>query len=137
MPPILPLVSALFLVAAPAVWAQSAAAVTTPVATTRVLAIAHITKESAAAGPSAFRSIMPSEVKATVDLYLAGKKWYVRQDGQGVVFLLNATSTEQAESFLQDLPLVRAHRLAFDFMPLGPLSPLRYLTGEAPSGDTH
>jgi len=57
----------------------------------------------------------------------------VRQDGKGVVFLLNATSVEEATAMLSNLPLVKAKRMEFDLMPLGPLSPLRYLMGDATS----
>ena len=105
------------------------------VPTTKVLAIGRITT-AAPIDPEARRAIMPNEVKATVTLYLAGKldQWFVRQDGKGVVFLLNATSTEEATAMLSKLPLVQAHRMEFDLMPLGPLSPLRYLMGEGPSG---
>src|SRR5207245_10110705 len=82
--------------------------------------------------PEARRAIMPNEVKATVNLYLAGKldQWFVLQDGKGVVFLLTASSTEEASAILSKLPLVQAHRMEFDLMPLGPLSPLRFAMGE-------
>jgi len=97
-----------------------------------VLAIGRITA-GAPADPEARRAIMPAEVRDTVDLYLAGKldQWFVRQDGKGVVFLLNASSEAEAREMLSKLPLVRAGRMEFDLMPLGPLSPLRYLMGEA------
>ncbi len=82
---------------------------------------------------------MPSEVKATVALYLEGKldQWFVRQDGNGVVFLLNATSVADAQALLSRLPLVKARQLEFDLMPLGPLSPLRYLIGDNSSAAAH
>jgi hypothetical protein len=102
------------------------------VPTTKVLAIGRISA-AAPADPEARRAIMPIEVRDTVDLYLAGKldQWFVRQDGKGVVFLLNASSEAEAREMLSKLPLVRAGRMEFDLMPLGPLSPLRYLMGEA------
>lgn len=104
------------------------------VPTTKVLAIGRITA-GAPADPEARRAIMPAEVRDTVDLYLAGKldQWFVRQDGKGVVFLLNATSEDEAREMLSKLPLVQAKRMEFDLMPLGPLSPLRYLLG-GPAG---
>jgi hypothetical protein len=49
-----------------------------------------------------------------------------------VVFLLNASSEDQAKQILSKLPLVQAGRMEFDLMPLGPLSPLRYLLGGTP-----
>jgi hypothetical protein len=109
------------------------APITTPVPTTRVLAIGTVVGERNAA----LRDTMPSEVRDTVSLYLDGKldQWFVRQDGKGVVFLLNATSVEDAQAMLSKLPLVQAKRMEFQLMPLGPLSPLRYLMG-APGGAT-
>jgi hypothetical protein len=105
--------------------------ITTPVPTTRVLAIGHIVPGP---DPQAMRAIMPNEVKDTVALYLDGKldQWFVRQDGKGVVFLLNATSEDEAREMLSKLPLVQAGRMQFDLMALGPLSPLRYLMGGTP-----
>jgi hypothetical protein len=106
--------------------------ITTPVPTTKVLAIGHVMPGP---DPQAMRAIMPNEVHDTVQLYLDGKldQWFVRQDGKGVVFLLNATSEDEARAMLSKLPLVQAKRLEFDLMPLGPLSPLRYLMG-GPAG---
>jgi hypothetical protein len=95
------------------------------VPTTKVLAIGHLTKPRDAA----MREIMPNEVTETVKLYLGGKidQWFVRQDGNGVVFLMNVTSVEEAHALLEKLPLGVAGRMDFDLMPLGPLSPLQYL----------
>ena len=103
------------------------------VPTTKVLAIGHIVTAVAPADMAARRAIMPDEVRDTVNLYLAGKldQWFVRQDGKGVVFLLNASSEAEAREMLSKLPLVRAGRMEFDLMALGPLSPLRYLMGDA------
>jgi hypothetical protein len=112
--------------------AQAAPAMA-PVPTTKVLAIGHIT--GGAPDPQAMRAIMPNEVRDTVNLYLAGKldQWFVRQDTNGVVFLLNATSVADATEMLSKLPLVKAKRMEFDLIPLGPLSPLRYLLGDPAS----
>jgi hypothetical protein len=97
-----------------------------PVPTTHVLAIGSIVGDA----DPARQGIMPAEVKATVGLYLAGKidQWWVRKDGKGVVFLLNAASAEDGEALLAPLPLVKGGRLKFDLMPLGPLRPLQFLT---------
>lgn len=75
---------------------------------------------------------MPSEVKDTVGLYLSGKldQWYVNQEDSGVVFILNATSKDEAEGILADLPLVEGGFLEFELIPLGPLKPLQFLTDE-------
>jgi hypothetical protein len=122
----------LALLASVTAFAQAAPANAAAVPTTKVLAIGRITA-GAPADPEARRAIMPAEVRDTVDLYLAGKldQWFVRQDGKGVVFLLNASSEAEAREMLSRLPLVRAGRMEFDLIALGPLSPLRYLMGDA------
>jgi hypothetical protein len=102
------------------------AATAASVPTTKILAIGRV---RAPLTPEQRRTIMPREVPATVRLYLAGKidQWYVRQDGKGVVFLLNVTSVDEAHSLLEKLPLGQAKLMEFDLMPLGPLNPLRVL----------
>jgi hypothetical protein len=44
------------------------------------------------------KPILPSEVRETVQLYLAGKldQWFVKQDQTGVVFILNVTDPKEA-----------------------------------------
>ena len=96
------------------------------VPTTRILAIGSLD------GPiteDQRKGIMSHEVPDTVKLYLAGKidQWYVRKDGKGVVFLLNVSSTDEAKAMLDQLPLGQAKLMHFDFIPLGPLSPLGLL----------
>jgi hypothetical protein len=106
------------------------------VPTTKVLAIGRLV---APLTPEQRREILPKEVPDTVRLYLSGKidQWYVRQDGKGVVFLLNVTSVEEAHTLLEQLPLGQAKLMEFDLMPLGPLSPLRILLGDSPSPSNH
>jgi hypothetical protein len=83
--------------------------------------------------PDADRSqrpkVRPGEVRATVQLYLDGKiqQWYARSDGKGVVFILNCTSVAEAKALTDTLPLSKNHLADFEFMPLGPLTPLRFL----------
>ncbi len=99
--------------------------------TTKVLAVGHIVGTP----NDAMRQTMPAEVRDTVNLYLAGKldQWFARKDMNGVVFLLNATSVEEAREILSKLPLVESKQMEFDLIPLGPLSPLRYLLQEPKS----
>lgn len=107
------------------------------VPTTKILAIGHLV---APLTPEQRRGILPKEVPDTVRLYLSGKidQWYVRQDGKGVVFLLNVTSVEEAHTLLEELPLGQAKLMEFDLMPLGPLSPLRILLGDStPAANQH
>lgn len=101
---------------------------TTPI--TKVLAIGHFV--SPPSGES-FSSTMQSEVRDTVRLYLAGKidQWYVRKDQNGVVFILNTASVDDAKTLLDSLPLGKARLMQFDLIPLGPLSPLGLLLGES------
>ena len=100
-----------------------------PVPTTRLLAIGSVT---APITPEERATIMPKEVRGTVNLYLQGKidQWWFRTDGKGVVFLLNVTSVDEAHDMLEQLPLGVAKRMTFEFIPLGPLYPLRLLAGD-------
>jgi muconolactone delta-isomerase len=73
--------------------------------------------------------VMQQEVRETVRLYLAGKieQWYTRKDQNGVVFILNVASVEEAHALLEKLPLGQNKFMEFDLIPLGPLSPLNIL----------
>ena len=73
--------------------------------------------------------VMQKEVRDTVRLYLSGKldQWFTRRDQNGVVFILNVTSVEEARTLLDKLPLGEAKFMDFDLIPLGPLSPLGLL----------
>ena len=73
--------------------------------------------------------VMPNEVRDTVALYLDGKieQWYARGDGKGVVFILNCNTVAEAKAMLEKLPLVMGNLASFEYMPLGPLTPLRML----------
>lgn len=80
---------------------------------------------------TAARSILPNEVRKTVQLYLGGKidQWFSLADRTGVVFLLNVTDPKEATAMLEALPLGQAHLMHFDLLPLAPLAPLRQLSG--------
>ena len=77
----------------------------------------------------AFEFLIHHEVHDTVNAYLAGQidQWYFRTDGQGVVFLVNASTPDEAKHILEQFPLGQAGLMGFDYIPLGPLSPLRIL----------
>ena len=79
-------------------------------------------------------AIMPAEIRATVQLYLAGKirDWYAREDGRGVVFLLNTRDVAEAQSIMESLPLAKENMLDHEYIPVGPLLPLRLLMGNQP-----
>lgn len=76
--------------------------------------------------------IMPDEVRATVKLYLDGKiqQWYARSDGRGVMFILNVADTAAAKALMDDLPLSKANFANYEYIGLGPLTPLRYLLAQ-------
>jgi hypothetical protein len=97
-----------------------------PVPTTKILAISHFIKPMT---PDDRAKIMPHEVHDTVNAYLAGKidQWYFQNNGNGVVFIVNASTPEEAKNILEDFPLGQAGLMGFDYIPLGPLSPLRII----------
>lgn len=74
-------------------------------------------------------AFMPAEIRATVQLYLAGKirEWYTREDGTGAIFLLNARDVAEASSIMESLPLAKEHILDHEYIPIGPLKPLGLL----------
>ena len=45
------------------------------------------------------------------------------------MFILNVTDLAAAHEMLEKLPLGQAHLMSFELIPLGPLAPLRRLTG--------
>lgn len=106
--------------------AQTGADPLLSVPTTKVLAIGSLNTPLT---DEQRKGVMSHEVPDTVKLYLAGKidQWYVRKDGKGVVFLLNVSSADEAKAMLDQLPLGKAKLMHFDFLPLGPLSPLGLL----------
>jgi hypothetical protein len=100
------------------------------VPTTKLLAIGSLTPKANAA---VLKPILPSEVRETVQLYLAGKldQWFVKQDESGVVFILNVTDPKEAQELLEKLPLGRAGLMEFQLIPLGPLRPLGMLLSKS------
>jgi hypothetical protein len=75
--------------------------------------------------------VMPSEVRATVRLYLDGKirEWYSRGDGKGVIFLVEARTEDEARAVMETLPLAKEQLMDHQYIPVGPLMPLRMLVG--------
>ncbi|MBT6036315.1 MAG: hypothetical protein HOJ34_10830 [Kordiimonadaceae bacterium] len=76
--------------------------------------------------PENFGEVMQEEVRETVKLYLGGKisQWFFRGDGGGVVFILNATSIEEAKTAISALPLGQRGMVTADYIPLQPMAPL-------------
>src|SRR5437764_1009732 len=76
-------------------------------------------------------AVIPDEIQATVRLYLDGKirEWYSRGDGKGIVFLLDAKTEDEARAIMETLPLAKEKLLDSQYIPVGPLMPLRALLG--------
>src|SRR5215831_3338292 len=76
-------------------------------------------------------AVIPDEIRATVKLYLDGKirEWYSRSDGKGVIFLVDTKTEEEARALMEALPLAKEHLMDHEFIPVGPLMPLRALLG--------
>jgi hypothetical protein len=80
-------------------------------------------------------AVMPAEIRATVQLYIDGKirEWYSREDGKGGVFLLNTSDVAEARRIMESLPLAKEHMLDHEYIPVGPLMPLRLLMRNEPA----
>jgi hypothetical protein len=76
-------------------------------------------------------AVIPSEIRATVKLYLDGKirQWYSRGDGKGVIFLVDAKTEDEARAVMETLPLAKEQLMDHEYIPVGPLMPLRALMG--------
>jgi len=102
------------------------------VPTTRILAMGHLTPGTSRAD---IAPVMKDEVPATLQLYLDGKidQWYFRTDVNGVVFIMNCSTVEEAHTILEKLPLGQHKMMEFELIPLGPLAPLGSLLRAAPA----
>ena len=81
-----------------------------------------------------FQQVMdaiPAEIRATVKLYLDGKirQWYSRGDGKGVILLVDAKTEDEARAIMETLPLAKEQLMDHQYIPVGPLMPLRALIG--------
>ena len=79
--------------------------------------------------PQQILAVIPEEVRATVKLYLGGKirEWYSRGDGKGVIFLVDAKTEDEARAIMETLPLAKEQLTDNQYIPVGPLMPLRVL----------
>jgi hypothetical protein len=82
---------------------------------------------------SQIMDVIPAEIRATVKLYLDGKirEWYSRGDGKGVIFLVDAKTEDEARAIMETLPLAKERLMDHEYIPVGPLMPLRALMGSA------
>ena len=79
--------------------------------------------------PQEIMAVIPAEIRATVKLYLDGKirQWYSRGDGKGVIFLVDAKTEDEARAIMETLPLAKEQLMDHEYIPVGPLMPLRAL----------
>ena len=134
---IIPFLSAMLPVAAVAQSQSGGASGVPSVAipkTTEVLVI-QTAKQGVTA--SQIMDVIPAEIRATVKLYLDGKirEWYSRGDGKGVVFLVEAKSEDEARAIMETLPLAKENLMDHQYVPVGPLMPLRALVGPGAQGN--
>src|SRR5947199_2515721 len=75
-------------------------------------------------------AVIPDEIQATVKLYVDGKirEWYSRGNGKGVIFLLDVNTEDEARAIMERLPLAKEQLMDSEYIPVGPLMPLRALT---------
>ena len=73
--------------------------------------------------------VMPAEIRATLELYLNGRisQWFSRGDGRGVLFLLDAKDVDEAQALMEGLLLHKENLVDYEYIPIGPLMPLRFL----------
>jgi hypothetical protein len=74
-------------------------------------------------------TVMPAEIRQTVQLYLNGKirEWYSRGDGRGVVLLLDIRDVAEAQTIMEGLPLAKQNLMDHEYIAVGPLLPLGLL----------
>jgi hypothetical protein len=85
--------------------------------------------------PQQIMTIMPAEIRATVKLYFDGKiqQWYSRGDGRGVVVMVDAKTEDEARAIMETLPLAKEQLMDHQYIPVGPLMPLKALMGGGPA----
>src|ERR1700751_1374017 len=105
------------------------------VAIPKTIGVMVIQTAKQAVTPQQIIAVMPSEIRATVKLYFDGKirQWYSRGDGKGVVFLVDAKTEDEARAVMETLPLAKEQLMDHQYIPVGPLMPLRALMLVDPS----
>jgi hypothetical protein len=114
--------------------AQTAAA---PVPPTPVTDVMVMLSRKPTVKTEQLMKVLPEEARETMLLYLDGKieNWYSRADGKGVVFFLRCKTVEEAKAIMGSLPLDKAGYVELEFIPVGPLAPMRILT--KPAAEAH
>ena len=129
----IPLLMAVLL-AMSAAQSQSATAQDVPsIAIPKTTAVLVIQTPRQGVTPKQVMAVIPEEIQATVRLYLDGKirEWYSRGNGKGVIFLLDVKTEEEARAVMETLPLAKEQLIDSEYIPVGPLMPLRALNPAA------
>ena len=107
----------------------------------KVLAVATINKPLS---PEQRQQIMPSEVPATLKLYLDGKieQFWFRQDKPGVIFLMNVDTDRAGQDGGRSAAAYVRRLRDYELMQVGPLAPLGLLiqgkvTSASPVSEPH
>ena|SRR5258708_6632027 len=110
---------------------QSGASGVPGVAVPKTTAVLVIETSKPGVTPQQIMAVIPEEIRATVKLYLDGKirQWYSRGDGKGVIFLVDAKTEDEARAVMETLPLAKKQLMDHEYIPVGPLMPLRALMG--------
>ena len=108
---------------------QSGAASSVPTPKTTAVLVIETAKQGVTA--QQVMAVIPAEIRATVKLYPDGKirQWYSRGDGKGVIFLVDAKTEDEARALMETLPLAKEQLMDHQYIPVGPLMPLRALIG--------
>ncbi|MFC5860774.1 hypothetical protein ACFPT7_00550 [Acidicapsa dinghuensis] len=114
-----------------------ASAQTQPTAPTVTGVLVFITAKSGV-NREQIMAVLPAEIRATTQLYLDGKirEWYSRGDGRGVIILVDTKDVAEAHSLIDSLPLSKTGFMDHEYIPVGPLMPLRLLLN-TPSATDH
>ena len=103
------------------------------VAIPKITAVLVIETPKQGVTPQQIMAVIPDEIQATVKLYLDGKirEWYSRGDGKGVIFLVDVKTEDEARALMETLPLAKEQLMNHEYIPVGPLMPLRALNPAA------
>ncbi len=113
---------------------QSGAASDVPsIAIPKTTAVLVIQTPKQGVTPKQIMAVIPEEIQATVRLYFDGKirEWYSRGNGKGVIFLVDAKTEDEARALMETLPLAKEQLMDSEYIPVGPLMPLRALNPAA------
>ncbi|HLJ85516.1 MAG TPA: hypothetical protein VKZ53_01755 [Candidatus Angelobacter sp.] len=127
----IPFLAAMFLVA-PFAQSQSGSASGVPsVAIPKTTGVLVLQTPKQGVTAQQIMAVIPAEIRATVKLYLDGKirEWYSRGDGKGVIFLVEVKTESEARAIMETLPLAKEQLMDAEYIPVGPLMPLRALVG--------